>query len=311
MNTRFSFSTCGKHICMSVAIGLLLLTTASFAQQSVPPNSKLIAKGAKLKLLSADFVFTEGPAADADGNVYFTDQPNNRIMKWEADGDISVYMEDAGRSNGLYIDHEGNLLACADLHNQLWKISPQKEVSILLKDWNGKRFNGPNDLWIDPEGGIYFTDPFYKRKYWDHEEKEIEQERVYYLSPDRELTVVADDLVRPNGIIGSPDGQYLFVADINDGKTYKYQIQADGSLTNKTLHVNMGSDGMTLDSKGNLYLTGKGVTVVNPKGEKIAHIPVDQGWTANVCFGGKKRKTLFITAMNSVYTLDMKVKGTK
>jgi gluconolactonase len=122
---------------------------------------------------------------------------------------------------------------------------------------------------------------------------------------------VINDLKQPNGIIGTPDGKTLYVADIKAGKTYKYLIQADGSLTGKTLFASMGSDGMTIDKKGNIYLTGKGVTVFNSKGEKIDHIPVDAGWTANVCFGGKEMKTLFITASESFYGLKMKVAGVR
>lgn len=280
------------------------IATSSFAQ------SKIIAKGAELMQVASEYSFTEGPAADPEGNVYFTDQPNNRILKWTPDGNVSVFMEEAGRSNGLYFDHDGNLLSCADEENQLWKIDPDtKEVTVLVKNMDGKRLNGPNDLWVDPQGGIYFTDPFYKRDWWTHTEKEIEEEKVYYLSPEGNLSAVADNFVRPNGIIGTPDGKKIYVADIGDKKTYTFQVQPDGSLTNRTLFVEMGSDGMTLDKKGNLYLTGKGVTVFNPEGEQIAQIDVDERWTANVCFGGKKRKTLFITAMGSVYTLAMKVKG--
>ncbi len=294
-----------------VAISLIFLVyLPMFSQSSGNTNkSKLIAKKAKLTLVASDYTFTEGPAADADGNVFFTDQPNNRILKWSIDGTISVFMENAGRANGLYFDRKGNLLACADQDNQLWKISPTKEITVMIKNVDGKRLNGPNDLWVHPDGGIYFTDPFYKRKYWSHTEKEIERENVYYFSTDGRLTVVDDNLVKPNGIIGTPDGKRLYVADIGDKKTYSYQINTDGSLSKRTLFVEMGSDGMTLDRKGNLYLTGKGVTVFNPTGEQIAHIDVDERWTANVCFGGKKRKTLFITAMKSVYTLKMKVKG--
>ena len=168
----------------------------------------------------------------------------------------------------------------------------------------------PNDVWVHPDGGIYFTDPFYKRDYWDRDEKEIEQENVYYLSPEGKLTVAATDLVRPNGIVGTADGTTLFVADINDKKTYRYRVGEHGKLSNRQLFTEMGSDGMTLDEAGNLYLTGKaGVTVFNPQGEQIEQIPVPEGWTANVCFGGKERKKLFVTAMKSVYTLDMNVRG--
>ena len=195
-------------------------------------------------------------------------------------------------------------------NNQLWMIDKNKNVTVLVKDFEGKKLNGPNDLWIDPQGGIYFTDPFYKRDYWTRTEKEIEEENVYYLSPDRKkLTLAARDLMQPNGIIGTPDGKTLYVADIKGRKTYSFSIQEDGTLTDKKLFADMGSDGMTIDSKGNVYLTGKGVTVFNSKGEKIETIAIDAPWTANVCFGGKDRKTLFVTASKSVFTVKMKVKG--
>jgi gluconolactonase len=295
---------------MLALLWLAILPLSLFAQGIT--KSKIIAKGATLQLLAADYKFTEGPAVDELGNVYFTDQPNDRIMKWSTDGSISTYMQPAGRANGLYFDHQGNLLAAADEKNELWRIAPDKSVTVLLKDFEGKRLNGPNDLWVDPQGGIYFTDPFYKRDYWSHSEKEIDQERVYYLAPDgKTLKIVADDLVQPNGIIGSKNGKNLFVADIRDRKTYRYDILPDGSLANKSLFAAMGSDGMTIDNKGNVYLTGRGVTVFNKKGEQIEHIKTDDGWTANVTFGGKKQKTLFITATKSLYSLEMKVKGVR
>jgi gluconolactonase len=298
---------------LSASLSLVLLFTAwAYGQSSEPAKSKLIAKGATLRQLASDYKFTEGPAVDAEGNVYFTDQPNNRIMKWSTDGTISVFMENAGRANGLYFDNEGNLIACADEKNQLWKIDQNKQVTVLVNDFEGKKLNGPNDLWIDAKGGIYFTDPFYKRDYWTRTEKEIESENVYYLSPDKKtLQPVATDFVRPNGIVGTPDGKTLYVADIGDKKTYSYKINDDGTLSDKTLFANIGSDGMTIDNKGNVYLTGQGVTIFNQSGEKIGHIDVDKGWTANVCFGGKNQKTLFITATKSLYSLDMKVKGVR
>ncbi len=283
------------------------------AQSDRMANNKLAAKGAAVELVAADYTFTEGPAVDAEGNVFFTDQPNDKILKWSAEaGTVSVYMEGAGRSNGLYFDYEGNLIACADEKNQLWMIDKNKKVTVLINDFEGKKLNGPNDLWIDAKGGIYFTDPFYKRDYWTRTEKEIEKENVYYLSPDKKtLKPVATDFVRPNGIVGTPEGKKLYVADIGAGKTYSFTIDDDGTLSDKTLFTDMGSDGMTLDSKGNVYLTGKGVTVFNKQGKKIDHIKTDDGWTANVCFGGKDMKTLFMTATKSLYTLDMKVKGVR
>ncbi|MFA6944325.1 MAG: SMP-30/gluconolactonase/LRE family protein, partial [Pedobacter sp.] len=132
---------------------------------------------------------------------------------------------------------------------------------------------------------------------------------VYYFPKGaKEAFIVDSNLVQPNGIIGSADGKSLFVADIDDKKTYKYDIGKNGKLTNRRLFTDMGSDGMTLDNQGNLYLTGRGVTVFNPDGKKIEHIPIPS-WTANVCFSGKNRDVLFITASTAVYTLKMKVRG--
>lgn len=293
-------------------LSLLFLFICCTNFQTKAQENPVVADGAKPTLISDQFSFTEGPAVDTDGNIYFTDQPNNEIWKYSIDGKLSLFMDQSGRSNGLYFDHKGNLIAAADKKSELWSISPEKEVTVLVENYEGHRLNGPNDLWIDPEGGIYFTDPYYQRPYWDRTEKDIEQERVYYLTPDKKnISIVADDLVKPNGIIGTPDGKTLYVADIGDQKTYSYSINNDGSLSNQKLFTEMGSDGMTLDNQGNLYLTGHGVTVFNSIGKEIEYIPVDQKWTANVTFGGPDRQTLFITASTAVYTLEMSVRGVR
>ena len=291
----------------------LFLFTMIFGVSGNSQENPLIAEGAELELIADGFEFTEGPTADAAGNVYFTDQPNNRIHKWNVENRIvSVFMEDAGRANGLFFGPEGDLYACADKNSEIWKITKDKKVSVLSKGFDGKKFNGPNDLWIDSRGGIYFTDPYYKRPYRNYPEQPIKEQRVYYLTPDqKELKIAIEDLVKPNGIIGTPDGKTLFVADIEDNKTWKYDIAEDGSLKNKALFTNLGSDGMTLDERGNVYLTGDGVTVFNPKGEKILHIPINKEWTANVTFGGKDHCHLFITAMDSLFSIRMNVKGAR
>lgn len=292
-----------------IAIGF---TNGIYSQAVDNKEHHLIAKDAVATKLSDQYSFTEGPAVNKKGNVFFTDQPNDKILKWSTNGKISVYMENAGRSNGLYFDAEGNLLACADAKNQLWKIDKNKKVTVLVNDFEGKRLNGPNDLWVDPKGGIYFTDPYYQRDYWTHTTKEIEQESVYYLSPNKsKITKVANDLIKPNGIVGTSDGKILYVADIDANKTYSYTINEDGSLGAKKLFTTLGSDGMSIDALGNIYLTGNGVTVFNKQGDQIAHIDIKEPWTSNVCFGGKNFKTLFITASKTVYTLKMNVKGMK
>lgn len=264
----------------------------------------------KPQLISRQFSFTEGPSVDRLGNIYFTDQPNNKIWKYGTDGKLSVFMDDAGRANGTYFDKKGNLVVCADEHDQLWSISPKGKVIVLLKSIGGHRMNGPNDCWVDNRGGIYFTDPYYQRDYWDRKQTDLDGEKVYYLPKGAtDPIIVEDQLRKPNGIAGTPDGKYLYVADIGASKTYKYEIGVDGKLNNKQLFCNMGSDGMTLDAEGNVYLTGRGVMVFNPSGQKIAHINIPEPWTANICFGGRDRKLLFITASTAVYTLPMNVKG--
>ena len=275
-------------------------------------ESTLIAPGAQVTKLADSFKFTEGPAADAKGNVYFTDQPNDRIMKWSVDGKLSTFMQPAGRANGMFFDKAGDLYACADEKNELWLISQDGSHQVLVRDFKDKLLNGPNDVWVRPDGGLYFTDPLYKRDYWQRGPMEQDGECVYFLSADRKtLKRVDDQLVKPNGIVGTPDGKTLYVADIRDNKTYRYEIEPDGSLSHRKIFCEMGSDGMTLDAQGNLYLTGKGVTIFTPQGERIENIPIEEGWTANVCFGGANHDVLFITASPSLYSVKMKVKGAR
>ncbi len=283
---------------------------ARLAADEVVAPGDITAPGATVERLSDTFKFTEGPACDSEGNVLFTDQPNDRIMKWSVDGKLSTFMHPCGRSNGLYFDRAGNLWACADEKNELWCIGKDGTAQVVVKDYEAKLLNAPNDLWIRPDGGIYFTDPFYKRDYWNRGPMEQSCQGVYFVTPERNRVVrVIDDLQQPNGIIGTPDGKTLYVADIKAGKTYVYEIQPDGSLRNKKQFCGLGSDGMTIDNEGNVYLTGDGVTVFNSQGEKIKHIPIEARWTANVCFGGKDQKTLFITASEYLYAVKMRVQG--
>lgn len=268
----------------------------------------LILQGAKLALIGDSFAFTEGPATDRAGDVYFTDQPNNKIWKYDSDGKLSVYMENAGRSNGLYFDKDDNLIACADQNNQLWKVKDGK-IDKLVEHYRDTLLNGPNDVWVAPNERIYFTDPYYQRDYWTRKKQDLNVQALYLYKKNGKLIQLDTGFEKPNGIIGTPDGKYLYVADIGDNKIYKYSIRKNGLLANKQLFVNQGSDGMTLDSEGNLYLTGNGITIYNDKGEKIEHIAVPAKWTGNVCFGGIARDFLFITASDKIFTLKMRVKG--
>jgi gluconolactonase len=270
----------------------------------------VLAPGATLEKRAGGFEFTEGPTCDAEGNLFFTDQPNDRILKWSADGELSTFLQPAGRSNGMYFAADGRLIACADEKNELWAITPGGEATVVWKEYGGKRLNGPNDVWVHPNGGMYFTDPFYKREWWEHDEMPQDGQHVYYLAPGADRLVrVTDDLTQPNGIIGTRDGTTLYVADIRGRKTWRYDIQDDGRLAGKTLVCEQGSDGMTVDDEGNVYLTGRGVLVFDPAGQQIEHIEVPERWTANVAFCGKDRQTLFITASTGLYSIRTRTKA--
>ncbi|MBN2594832.1 MAG: SMP-30/gluconolactonase/LRE family protein, partial [Sedimentisphaerales bacterium] len=265
----------------------------------------VVADESKVEKLAGGFAFTEGPAADSQGDVYLSDIPNNRIHKWSLDGKLSTFRENSGGANGLYFDKDGNLLACEGGGRRLVSINEENEVTVLADEYEGKKFNSLNDLWIDPKGGIYFTDP----RYGNRDGMEQDGEHVYYLAPDRKKLIrVIDDMVRPNGLIGTPNGETLYVADHGGNKTFAYKIEQDGTLSGKKLFATEGSDGMTIDNEGNIYLTRRVVTVYNKDGEKIEEIKVPEG-PANVTFGGSDGHTLFITARTSLYSVKMRVKG--
>ena len=202
------------------------------------------------------------------------------------------------------MDQNGNIIACEGAEGgRLVQISPSGNVTVIADGYGGKSFNSPNDLWESPKGGIYMTDP----RYGSRDKLPQDGEHVYYITGDGKKVVrVIDDMVRPNGVTGDEDGSILYVADPGDRKTYRYTILKDGTLSGKQLFADEGSDGMTIDSKGNVYLTNSAVKVYNPAGRLIETIEVPESPT-NVSFGGKDGKTLYITARTSVYKLKMSV----
>ena len=229
--------------------------------------------------------FTEGATSAPNGDVYFVEQNSSKIMKWSvADKTLSVFMHPAGYANGMSFDYKGNLIVCADERNELWSVSlTEKEtipypaplnpavgdpdrpatltrpkVTVLMDGkYNGKLLGGPNDVWCAPNGDLYFSDPYYARSWWNPSNRPSEQDQrtIYFLSADRktfrravaDFNNVAGVAGTPNGIIGTRDGKTLYVANITGGETYGYDIQPDGSLTNKRVVCHSGSDGMTLD----------------------------------------------------------------
>jgi gluconolactonase len=300
---------------MAAVIGAVGVVGA--AQQTAPAPaastepSKVLAPGAQVEKIAGDFIFTEGPTSDDDGNVYFVDQDNNRIMKYDTNGQLTTFLQPSGYANGTTYDGKGHLITGADEKNEMWSIDvATKQHTALFNTYEGKLLNGPNDVWVQPgTGRIYFTDPYYARKWWNRGPKE-NPETVYVYYPDtKKLVRIIDDMQQPNGIIGTPDGKTLYVADIRGRQTFKYDINADGTLANKTLFAPSGSDGVTLDSDGNLYLTsGRAVQVYDKTGQRIESIPVPEV-PSNVCFGGRDKQTLFITARTGFYAVKTRVHG--
>lgn len=261
-------------------------------------GSVCLANTNAVKQVVTGFKFTEGPTPAPNGDIYFTDSPNRRIHIWSTKGELSTFREDSGMANGLQFDKTGNLVICEGETRQVTSTSPKGKVTVLADNFEGKKLNSPNDLWNAPNGGIYFTDPRYGKK----DNLEQDGEHVYYIPPKGKTIIkVIADMVRPNGIIGTPDGKTLYVTDHGDKKTFSYTINKDGTLSTKKMIIEEGSDGMILDSKGNLYLTTDAVLVYSPKGILIKKIEIPERPT-NVCISGH---TLFITARTSLYSIEL------
>ena len=180
---------------------ILVITLSLNSPAQDQALNSIIADGAKLEKVADGFSFTEGPTSDKKGNIYFTDQPNDKILIWNEKTGLSTFMEPCGRSNGMAFDRKGNLWTCADDKGELWMITPQKKVEIISTSFDGHRYNGPNDVWIAPDGGLYFSDPFFARNYWEHKTVTQDKQCVYYLKPDHKTVVrIVDDLLQPNGV---------------------------------------------------------------------------------------------------------------
>lgn len=239
------------------------------------------------EILLDGFSFTEGPAVSETGALYFSDIPNNRIYSYHNDI-LEVFLDNTGGANGLYFDNEGNLIACAGKARQLIKITKEKEIVVLADNYNGKKLNSPNDLWLDPKGGIYFTDP----RYGNTDNLEQNGMHVYYLNNEGGIIRVTDDLVRPNGIIGTPDGKELYIVDQGIERTYRYKIKKNGELKAKKLFVKVGTDGMSIDQEGNIFITnGKNIDIYNSKAFMLKSYSFPS-FTTNVVYS---KEGIFVT----------------
>jgi gluconolactonase len=284
---------------------LFVLAIVGCEDESAALKQSVVAPGAKVEKLAGGFIFTEGPVGDAQGSVFFTDIPNSKIHKWSPAEGVSTFLENSGEANGLFFDKSGNLLACQGGDRKLASIDKNGKIKVLAGKYNNKRLNSPNDLWLDPKGGVYFTDPRYGRR----DNLEQDGEHVYYITPDRKKLIrVIDDMKKPNGLIGTSDGKLLYITDPDSGQTYMYKINADGTLSDKKLFAIEGSDGMTIDNERNIYLTTDAVQVYDSQGLHKETIKLPER-PSNVCFGGKDKHTLFITARTSLYSIRMRTKG--
>lgn len=286
-----------------------------------PDADTVIAQNATItRITSSPLGLPEGPAADSQGNLYFTDIPNSIIYRYSTDGELSTFINGSNRANGMHFDANDQLYISETATARIAKLDPG---TVSTEDPDGDRhsvaslsngipFNQTNDLWIAPNGGIYFTDPCYDCT------TPLSQgsEQVFYVTPDRtEVRRVTFNLIQPNGILGTPDGKVLFVSDANEAKkVYRYTIEKDGSLSNQEEFIALGSDGMTMDCENNLYLAARPpggphyIGVYNMHGEEKEKIYIEKTAT-NVAFGGADRDILFITAGSSLYAIKTRVRG--
>jgi gluconolactonase len=273
-----------------------------------------IALKGKIVKLHTGFKFVEGPAVDGQGNVYFTDIPDEKIYKIDTAGKLSVFREKSNHANGLMVNAKGEIVAC-EMDGRIVAIRPDgQKLRVLADKHAGNRFNAPNDLVLDKAGGVYFTDPSFRAP------KPLPQGKtgVYYVSADGKVTRLIDNLPNPNGVILSPDEKTLYVIPSGQADMMAYPVESPGKIGTGRVFCTLkqakgkkggGGDGLTVDSKGNLYITsGLGLQVFSPKGEHLGNIAFPEQ-PANVTFGGPDLQTLYVTARTSVYTVGSAAKG--
>jgi len=294
-----------KSFCFLLA-ACASVTTTLFAHDL----NDLIAQSVEAKKVVGECKFTEGPAFSPKGFLLFSDIPNSRIVRVDADGSSSDFLKPSGGANGLVFDAAGHLYACQGVARRVVKIAIQDgKIETLCDSYDGKPLNSPNDLALDGHGGLYFTDPRYGG------DSKIEQTcmGVYYINAAAKTTRVIHSLQRPNGILVSLDTKSLYVAEPNKRELWKYEISAPGQLspgklifTGDEKQDGGGPDGMCLDQHGNIYATYNSIVVLHPEGKLIGRIPVPEH-PANCTFGGADGKTLFVTARTSLYSYSMNV----
>ncbi len=317
--------------CAVLAGGFFVSGCSQQSGQEASGLSALVPAGERPVKLNKDveFNFLEGPAYGPDGNVYFTDMwlnsdnppANSKIWKMDPQQNFTVFMEPANVVNGLMFDAAGNLIGCQMYGHKVIQIAPDGSIArVIAENYNGSHIDGPNDIVIRRNGGMYISDPRYSPKdTWLQD-----TEAVYYITPDyASITRVIDDIDKPNGIVLSPDEKILFVNNTNGNLIYAYDVQEDGLLANKrtfaTLNVPANApadqkemalaDGMCIDTKGNIYCTTNlGLQVINSSGENLGTIELPE-LAANITFGDQDHKSLYIAGRTALYKLRVNVPG--
>ncbi len=274
------------------------------AEAPSPPSGPLVPEGAEIRKLAEGFKFTEGPALGPHGKIYFNDIPNERTHVHDPEsGKTRVFRAATGKANGLFWTPAGALIACEGGNRRVTRIGAKGRVTVLAAKHDGKRLNSPNDLVIDGYGGIYFTDPHYGK---DKSALEMDVEAVYYIDRKGKVSRVADNLVKPNGLILSPDNNILYIADPGAETIWAYDVTGEGEIANQRKFAAIGSDGMTIDTAGNVYCTWKGeVWIFDPQGKEAGRIAFPEG-PANCLLVGR---TLYVTARTGFYAVDLNARG--
>jgi gluconolactonase len=274
----------------------------------------LVESGAPERIATG-FSFTEGPVWHPDGYLLFSDITGNTINKWTPDSKVEVFRSPSGHANGLTFDRQGRLIACEHSNRRVTRTEPDGTIVTLADEYEGNKLNSPNDALVKSDGSIYFTDPPYglTSKHGIPGKQELKFQGVYRLLPDgKTLELLVDDIVRPNGLVFSPDEKVLYVANSRGSIIYAFDVQPDGTLANRRVFVTLSgwADGIKVDMNGNLYVTTNKsvVRVYDSAGKHLGDIVTPEG-TTNCAFGGPDNKTLFITARTSVYRVQLKVQG--
>jgi len=306
---------------MRLILSLFTLITVSFPAMAEDLKS-FVAPKAKLEKLWSEGSFTEGPVASPDGAILFSDI-GNRIMSFDPlSGLTTVFRDPSGRANGLKFDSKKRLIACEGANTgggrRVSITEPDGTVKALAESWMGKKFNSPNDLAIDAKGRIYFTDP----RYVGTEKREIDTDSVYRIDPDGKLFQVLNDVSKPNGLVFSPDGKTLYLAQHDPDPAKGRQLLAfpvneDGTLgKKKELHdfkTERGIDGMTVAKDGTVVATAgskekAGIYFFDPEGKLLGIVSTPED-PSNCCFAGPGSKVLYITAGKSLYRVELTIGG--